>query len=70
MKEAQKWSQPWLEFDMMREYDITKDRRFIAENEIEASKNSDLRMSLVTGRGYTDSQRIYLETNVISYIKT
>ncbi|XP_019489989.1 PREDICTED: 39S ribosomal protein L19, mitochondrial [Hipposideros armiger] len=24
MKEAQKWSQPWLEFDMMREYDTSK----------------------------------------------
>ncbi|KFO75835.1 hypothetical protein N303_03490, partial [Cuculus canorus] len=24
MKEAQKWSQPWLEFDMLREYDTSK----------------------------------------------
>ncbi|NXR09703.1 RM19 protein, partial [Semnornis frantzii] len=24
MKEAQKWSQPWVEFDMLREYDTSK----------------------------------------------
>lgn len=24
MKEAQKWKQPWLEFDMLREYDTSK----------------------------------------------
>ncbi|NWT77694.1 RM19 protein, partial [Lanius ludovicianus] len=24
MKAAQKWSQPWLEFDMLREYDTSK----------------------------------------------
>eukprot|EP00070_Physeter_catodon_P045935 XP_028352829.1 39S ribosomal protein L19, mitochondrial isoform X2 [Physeter catodon] len=39
MKEAQKWSQPWLEFDMMREYDTSKTEAAIWD-EIEASKNS------------------------------
>ncbi|XP_020765830.2 large ribosomal subunit protein bL19m [Odocoileus virginianus] len=39
MKEAQKWSQPWIEFDMMREYDTSKIEAAIW-NEIEASKNS------------------------------
>ncbi|KAF7478952.1 39S ribosomal protein L19 mitochondrial [Marmota monax] len=39
MKEAQKWSQPWLEFDMMREYDTSKIEAAIWE-EIEASKKS------------------------------
>ncbi|XP_002757629.1 large ribosomal subunit protein bL19m [Callithrix jacchus] len=39
MKEAQKWSQPWLEFDMMREYDTTKIEAAIWE-EIEASQRS------------------------------
>ncbi|MBW03503.1 39S ribosomal protein L19, mitochondrial, partial [Eschrichtius robustus] len=39
MKEAQKWSQPWLEFDMMREYDTSKIEAAIWD-EIEASKNS------------------------------
>ncbi|XP_055396199.1 large ribosomal subunit protein bL19m isoform X1 [Bubalus kerabau] len=39
MKEAQKWSQPWLEFDMMREYDTSKIEAAIW-NEIEASKSS------------------------------
>ncbi|KAM8785115.1 large ribosomal subunit protein bL19m [Rhynchonycteris naso] len=39
MKEAQKWSQPWLEFDMMREYDTSKIEAAIW-NEIEASKKS------------------------------
>ena len=24
MKEAQKWKQPWLEFDMLPEYDTSK----------------------------------------------
>ena len=24
MKEAQKWKQPWLEFDMLQEYDTSK----------------------------------------------
>ena len=24
MKEAQKWKQPWLEFDMLREYNTSK----------------------------------------------
>lgn len=38
MKEAQKWSQPWLEFDMMREYDTSKIEAAIWD-EIEASKN-------------------------------
>nr|XP_020033649.1 39S ribosomal protein L19, mitochondrial [Castor canadensis] len=39
MKEAQKWSQPWLEFDMMREYDTSKIEAALW-NEIEASKAS------------------------------
>lgn len=39
MKEAQKWSQPWLEFDMMREYDTSKLEAAIWD-EIEASKKS------------------------------
>ncbi|XP_008523794.1 large ribosomal subunit protein bL19m isoform X1 [Equus przewalskii] len=39
MKAAQKWSQPWLEFDMMREYDTSKIEAAIW-NEIEASKKS------------------------------
>lgn len=39
MKEAQKWSQPWLEFDMMREYDTSKIEAAIWK-EIEASKRS------------------------------
>lgn len=39
MKEAQKWSQPWLEFDMMREYDTSKIEAALWE-EIEASKKS------------------------------
>ncbi|EGV96804.1 39S ribosomal protein L19, mitochondrial [Cricetulus griseus] len=39
MKEAQKWSQPWLEFDMMREYDTSKIEAALRE-EIEASKKS------------------------------
>ncbi|XP_053443686.1 39S ribosomal protein L19, mitochondrial [Nycticebus coucang] len=39
MKEAQKWSQPWLEFDMMREYDTSKIEAAIWD-EIEASKKS------------------------------
>ncbi|EPY75238.1 39S ribosomal protein L19, mitochondrial [Camelus ferus] len=39
MKEAQEWSQPWLEFDMMREYDTSKIEAAIW-NEVEASKNS------------------------------
>ncbi|XP_049640805.1 39S ribosomal protein L19, mitochondrial [Suncus etruscus] len=39
MQEAQKWSQPWLEFDMMREYDTSKIEAAIWE-EIEASKKS------------------------------
>ncbi|CAH7135430.1 39S ribosomal protein L19, mitochondrial [Phodopus roborovskii] len=39
MKEAQKWSQPWLEFDMMREYDTSKIEASLWE-EIEASKKS------------------------------
>ncbi|XP_024414295.2 large ribosomal subunit protein bL19m [Desmodus rotundus] len=39
MKEAQKWSKPWLEFDMMREYDTSKIEAEIW-NEIEASKKS------------------------------
>uniref|UniRef100_A0A8C5VX74 Large ribosomal subunit protein bL19m n=1 Tax=Microcebus murinus TaxID=30608 RepID=A0A8C5VX74_MICMU len=39
MKEAQKWSQPWLEFDMMREHDTSKIEAEIWE-EIQASKNS------------------------------
>lgn len=34
MKEAQKWSQPWLEFDLMREYDTA------IWDETEASKTS------------------------------
>lgn len=39
MKEAQKWSKPWLEFDMMREYDTSKIEAALWE-EIEASKKS------------------------------
>ncbi|XP_010978317.2 large ribosomal subunit protein bL19m [Camelus dromedarius] len=39
MKEAQEWSQPWLEFDMMREHDTSKMEAAIW-NEVEASKNS------------------------------
>ncbi|XP_062065725.1 large ribosomal subunit protein bL19m [Lepus europaeus] len=39
MKAAQKWSQPWLEFDMMREYDTSKIKAAIWD-EIEASKKS------------------------------
>lgn len=39
MKEAQKWSQPWLEFDMMREYDTSKLEATIWD-EIQASKKS------------------------------
>ncbi|XP_003793405.2 39S ribosomal protein L19, mitochondrial [Otolemur garnettii] len=39
MKEAQKWSQPWLEFDMMREYDTSKIEATIWD-EIEASQKS------------------------------
>ncbi|XP_048208788.1 39S ribosomal protein L19, mitochondrial isoform X2 [Perognathus longimembris pacificus] len=39
MKEAQKWSQPWLEFDMMREYDTSKLEAAIWD-EIQASKTS------------------------------
>ncbi|EPQ01380.1 39S ribosomal protein L19, mitochondrial [Myotis brandtii] len=39
MTEAQKWSQPWLEFDMMREYDTSKIEAAIWD-EIEASKKS------------------------------
>lgn len=39
MKEAQKWSRPWLEFDMMREYDTSKIEAEIWD-EIEASKKS------------------------------
>ncbi|XP_008588395.1 PREDICTED: 39S ribosomal protein L19, mitochondrial [Galeopterus variegatus] len=39
MKEAQKWSKPWLEFDMMREYDTSKIEAAIWD-EIEASKKS------------------------------
>lgn len=39
MKEAQKWNKPWLEFDMMREYDTSKIEAALWE-EIEASKKS------------------------------
>lgn len=39
MKEAQKWSKPWLEFDMMREYDTSKIEAALWQ-EIEASKRS------------------------------
>ncbi|XP_012890110.1 PREDICTED: 39S ribosomal protein L19, mitochondrial [Dipodomys ordii] len=39
MKEAQKWSKPWLEFDMMREYDTSKLEAAIWD-EIQASKTS------------------------------
>ncbi|XP_078300768.1 large ribosomal subunit protein bL19m [Panthera onca] len=39
MKEAQKWSQPWLEFDMMREYDTSKIEAAIWD-EIQASRKS------------------------------
>ncbi|KAM4867464.1 large ribosomal subunit protein bL19m [Thomomys bottae] len=39
MKEAQKWNRPWLEFDMMREYDTSKIEAIIWD-EIEASKTS------------------------------
>ncbi|XP_004369209.1 large ribosomal subunit protein bL19m [Trichechus manatus latirostris] len=39
MKEAQKWGQPWLEFDMMREYDTSKIEAAVWD-EIEASKKS------------------------------
>ncbi|XP_021020834.1 39S ribosomal protein L19, mitochondrial [Mus caroli] len=39
MKEAQKWNKPWIEFDMMREYDTSKIEAALWE-EIEASKKS------------------------------
>ncbi|XP_008051483.1 39S ribosomal protein L19, mitochondrial [Carlito syrichta] len=39
MKNAQKWNRPWLEFDMMREYDTSKIEAELWE-EIEASKKS------------------------------
>ncbi|XP_003413752.1 large ribosomal subunit protein bL19m [Loxodonta africana] len=39
MKEAQKWGQPWLEFDMMREYDTSQTEAAIW-GEIEASNKS------------------------------
>ncbi|XP_036920834.1 39S ribosomal protein L19, mitochondrial [Sturnira hondurensis] len=39
MKDAQKWNKPWLEFDMMREYDTSKIEAEIW-NEIQASKKS------------------------------
>ncbi|XP_075419179.1 large ribosomal subunit protein bL19m [Tenrec ecaudatus] len=39
MKEAQKWAQPWLEFDMMREYDTSKIEAAIWK-EIDASEKS------------------------------
>ncbi|XP_040849569.1 39S ribosomal protein L19, mitochondrial [Ochotona curzoniae] len=39
MQAAQKWSQPWLEFDMMREYDTSKIEAAIWD-EIEASRKS------------------------------
>ncbi|XP_037663351.1 39S ribosomal protein L19, mitochondrial [Choloepus didactylus] len=39
MKEAQKWGRPWLEFDMMREYDTSKIEAVIWD-EIKASQNS------------------------------
>ncbi|KAK1332925.1 hypothetical protein QTO34_006456 [Cnephaeus nilssonii] len=39
MKEAQKWNRPWIEFDMMREYDTSKIEAAIWD-EIEASKKS------------------------------
>ncbi|XP_003469013.1 large ribosomal subunit protein bL19m [Cavia porcellus] len=39
MEAAQKWSQPWLEFDMMREYDTSKIEAGIWD-EIEASNKS------------------------------
>ncbi|XP_007537359.1 large ribosomal subunit protein bL19m [Erinaceus europaeus] len=39
MKEAQKWNKPWLEFDMLREYDTSKIEAAIY-NEIEASRKS------------------------------
>ncbi|XP_023574128.1 39S ribosomal protein L19, mitochondrial [Octodon degus] len=39
MEEARKWSQPWLEYDMMREYDTSKIQAALWD-EIEASKKS------------------------------
>ncbi|KAM6180313.1 large ribosomal subunit protein bL19m [Erethizon dorsatum] len=39
MEKAQKWSQPWLEFDMMREYDTSKIKAALWD-EIETSKKS------------------------------
>ncbi|XP_006870841.1 PREDICTED: 39S ribosomal protein L19, mitochondrial-like [Chrysochloris asiatica] len=39
MKEARKWDQPWLEFDMMREYDTSKIEAAIWQ-EIDASKKT------------------------------
>ncbi|KAM6220186.1 large ribosomal subunit protein bL19m [Rhynchocyon petersi] len=39
MQEAQKWSRPWLEFDMMREYDTSKIEAAIWK-EIEAANKS------------------------------
>lgn len=39
MKEAQKWAQPWVEFDMMREYDTSEVEAAIWA-EIEASRKS------------------------------
>ncbi|XP_034622514.1 39S ribosomal protein L19, mitochondrial isoform X3 [Trachemys scripta elegans] len=38
MKEAQKWSQPWIEFDMLREYDTSK-----LEKEIWKEVNEELK---------------------------
>ena len=58
MKEAQKWSQRWLEFDMMREYDTSNIEAEI-RGEIEAPKRPDLKMS----RGYTDSRRVFFLRN-------
>ncbi|XP_004473417.1 large ribosomal subunit protein bL19m [Dasypus novemcinctus] len=39
MEKAQKWAQPWLEFDMMREYDTSKIEAAIWD-EIKASEKS------------------------------
>lgn len=69
MKEAQKWSQPWLEFDMMREYDTSKIEAAIWD-EIEASKKSWSWEWIWLFAKDTLTQRIYLATNFISYERT
>lgn len=38
MEEAQKWSKPWIKFDMLREYDTSKLEKEIWEEVNEALK--------------------------------